>query len=129
MIADTTFVSDLLKERRKQTPGPATALFREHRASIIRTTIITAAELAVIFPDSAAAWQWLAKWKIYPLHRGIAQIAADIDRVLKATGNRLRENDNWIAGFAAYYHEPLISHDSDFDRAPGVRRIIYQRRS
>jgi predicted nucleic acid-binding protein len=46
---------------------------------------------------------------------------------LKASGNRLGENDNWIAGFAAYYREPLISHDQAFDRAPGVRRVVYER--
>ena len=53
--------------------------------------------------------------------------AAEIDRALIAEGQRLGENDNWIAGFAAYYREPLISHDAAFDRAPGVRRVAYQR--
>ena len=127
MIADTTFVSDLLKERRRNLPGPATALFHQHRAGIIRTTIITAGELAVMFNNSTAAWEWLRPWRIYPLHDGVASAAADIDRILKASGQRLGENDNWIAGFAAYYREPLISHDAAFDRAPGVRRIAYGR--
>jgi predicted nucleic acid-binding protein len=126
MIADTTFVSDLLKERRRNTPGAATALLKAHRESI-RTTIITAGELAVLFKTSAAAWEWLAKWKIYQLHPDIARQAADIDRALRASGARLGENDNWIAGFAAYYREPVISHDASFDRAPGVRRIAYSR--
>lgn len=127
MIADTTFISDLLKERRRNTAGPASALFNEQRSGIIRTTIITAAELAVLFPTSSAAWEWLARWKIYGLHRGIAAAAADIDRTLKEAGQRLGENDNWIAGFAAYYREPVISHDAAFDRAPGVRRVAYER--
>ena len=69
----------------------------------------------------------MARWKIYQLHPGVAQQAADIDRALKASGARLGENDNWIAGFAAYYRESLISHDAAFDRAPGVRRIAYRR--
>jgi predicted nucleic acid-binding protein len=126
MIADTTFVSDILKERRRDKPGAATAFLNAHRQSI-RTTIISAAELAIMFPTSAEAWQWLAKWKIYQLHPGVAQQAADIDRALKTSGARLGENDNWIAGFAAYYREPLISHDAAFDRAPGVRRMAYRR--
>lgn len=127
MIADTTFVSDLLKERRRGKPGPATALFNRMRAESIRTTIISAGELALLFDTSAEAWEWLARWRIYPLHPGVAQKAADIDRALKATGQRLGENDNWIAGFAAYHREPIISHDEAFDRAPGVRRVIYPR--
>jgi predicted nucleic acid-binding protein len=127
MIADTTFISDLLKEFRSCKTGPARAFFARNRARQIRTTIISAAELAVLFPTSAEGWKWLAGWKIYQLHLGVAQHAADIDRHLKASGNRLGENDNWIAGFAAYYREPLISHDQAFDRAPGVRRVVYER--
>jgi predicted nucleic acid-binding protein len=127
MIADSTFVSDLIKERRRGTRGPTADLFNRHRAGLIRTTIITAAEIAVMFPESSLPWDWLEKWKIYQLHRGIAETAADIDRALKSAGCPLGENDTWIAGFAAYYHEPLISHDAAFDRVPGVRRIAYQR--
>jgi predicted nucleic acid-binding protein len=127
MIADTTFVSDFTQEHRRGILGPARSFLAQHRAIPIRTTIVTVTELAVLFPTSAAAWEWLAKWKIYGLHRGIADAAADIDRVLISSGQRLGENDTWIAGFAAYYREPLLSHDAAFDRAPGVRRQAYQR--
>lgn len=124
MIADTTFLSDLLKERRSGKPGAVSKFFRERRRAV-RTSIISAAELAVLFPSNADAWHWLSDWKIYPLHRGIAEAAADIDRELKRSGRRLGENDTWIAGFAVYYREPVISRDSAFDRAPGVRRVAY----
>jgi predicted nucleic acid-binding protein len=127
MIADTTFVSDLLKERRRNQRGPASALFAELHGQSVRTTIITAGELAVLFPDSEQAFHWLRRWRIYRLHDGIVAAAADVDRALIALGKRLGENDNWIAGFAAYYREPIISHDTAFDRAPGVRRISYSR--
>jgi len=127
MIADTTFVSDLVRERRQDRRGPASALLAELRAQSVRTTIITAGELAIMFERSAEAFVWLARWRIYPLHPGIAAAAADIDRVLRVRGARLGENDNWIAGFAAYYREAIISHDEAFDRAPGVRRVQYVR--
>jgi len=129
MIADTIFLSDFLKETRRQMRGPAIDFLAEHRTAPIRTTIITAAEIAVMFKESTEAFAWLARWKIYPLHNGIAIAAADIDRKLTAAGLRLGENDNWIAGFAAYHREPIISHDLAFDRAPGVRRIHYERRT
>jgi predicted nucleic acid-binding protein len=127
MIADTTFLSDLVKEKRRGLNGPAWQFLLSHRATAIRTTIITVAELAVMFNSHAAAKAWLAKWQVYPLHEGIAAAAADIDRALTATGERLGENDTWIAGFAAYYRQPVISHDAAFDRAPGVRRVVYPR--
>jgi len=82
-----------------------------------------------MFVESWQAWAWLQKWKIYPLHPGIAQAAADVDRVLITRGRRLGENDNWIAGFAAYYREPIVSHDLAFDGIEQVRRIHYSRQN
>jgi len=125
MIADTTFVSDLLKERRMAKTGAASRFFFQHRVQKIRTSIITAGELAVIFPRSRLAWEFLDEWQIYRLHVGVVDAAADIDRELRREGRRLGENDNWIAGFARYYREPLISRDKAFDQVPGVRRMAY----
>ena len=125
MIADSTFVSDLLKERRRGQPGPAHAFFTAHRKQKIRTTIITAGEFLLMFEDSPSAWRWLEPWAIYRLHFGIVEAAADIDRELTRHGKRLGENDNWIAGFARYYREPLVSRDAGFDAVPGIRRIRY----
>lgn len=125
MIADTTFLSDLLSERDQGQPGPATAFFHGHRQAIVRTTIISVAEIAVLFQSTQDAWRWLRKWTVYRLHDGVANAAADIDRMLRDEGRRLGENDNWIAGFATYYRQPVISRDRAFDRAPGVRRISY----
>ena len=67
----------------------------------IRTCIISLAEVATGFETSAAAWDYFKWWKIYALHRGIAEAAADVDRELARLGQRLSENDNWIARPAA----------------------------
>ncbi len=69
------------------------------------------------------AWRYFDGWKVYPLHSAIAQAAADVDRELIRIGQRLGENDTWIAGFCRYYREPLISLDEGFDRVPGLRRV------
>ena len=66
-------------------------------------------EIAVIFPTLAEAWAYFRAWKIYLLHRGVAEAAADVDRILVRAGQRLGENDNWMAGFWRYYREPVIS--------------------
>lgn len=125
MIADTPFASDLIRERRRGRVGPASDFLRRHRSQKIRLTIITAGEISVLFPDASAAWEWLQDWKIYRLHPGIVNAAADLDRALIDRGERLGENDNWIAGFAFYYREPLISRDAAFDRVSGIRRVSY----
>ena len=125
MIADTTFASDYFHEQEGRRPGPATRFVHGQRAQIIRLTIITAGEISVLFPTTTLAREWLDRWHVYRLHLGIVDAAAEIDRALIATGQRLGENDNWIAGFARYYREPVISRDRAFDRAPGVRRLPY----
>ncbi|HEV2329444.1 MAG TPA: PIN domain-containing protein [Verrucomicrobiae bacterium] len=79
----------------------------------------------VLFPTAAEAWRWVSKWQIYRLHNGIVEAAAEVDREQIRFGRRLGENDNWIAGFARYHREPLISRETAFDRVEGLRRISY----
>ena len=125
MIADTTFLVHFIRERLTEQIGPARTFFVQNREEAVRTTQISLGEVAVSFPTSAAAWDYFKRWKIYPLHRGIVDAAADIDRELIRIGARLGENDNWIAGFCRYYREPIISLDAAFDRVPGLRRLPY----
>ncbi len=125
MIADTTFLVHFLREGIARNDGPARRFFARNRSALIRTSIISLSEVSVSFGTSEEAWEYFKRWKIYPLHRGIADAAADIDRELIATGGRLGENDNWIAGFCRYYVEPVISLDQAFDRVPRLRRISY----
>ena len=125
MIADTTFLIHIIKERRAGQVGPARAFLAQHRTGIVRTTIISLAEVAVSFASSDAAWQYFNQWNVYRLHDGVAKAAADLDREVRRSGQQLGENDNWIAGFCRYYREPLISRDEAFERVPRLRRIVY----
>jgi predicted nucleic acid-binding protein len=125
MIADTAFLIDLMQERRAGRLGSAGSFLAAHRPGLVRTCIICLGEVAVSFPKSAEAWQYFRFFRVYPLHRGVTEAAADIDRELILSGARLGENDNWIAGFALYYREPVISRDEAFDRVAGLRRIAY----
>jgi predicted nucleic acid-binding protein len=59
------------------------------------------------------------------LNPQIAYAAAAVDRELIAVGQRLGENDTWIAGFCRYYGQPLVSRDVAFDRVPRLRRLEY----
>jgi predicted nucleic acid-binding protein len=40
-------------------------------------------------------------------------------------GQRLGENDTWIAGFCRYYGQALISRDNAFNRVRALRRFEY----
>lgn len=126
MIADTTFLIHYLQEGLAGHRGAARTFFGQHRTEdAIRTTIINLGEIAVSFPNSWMAWERFQRWTIYRLIPGVVDAAADVDRELIRTGGRLGENDNWIAGFARYYREPIISRDTAFERVRGIRRIGY----
>jgi predicted nucleic acid-binding protein len=125
MIADTTFLIHFAREGAEGRVGRARGFFARHRTAAIRTSIISLGEIAVSFATSADAWNYFKRWRIYPLHRGIVDAAADVDRELIQMGARLGENDNWIAGFCRYYSEPIISLDTAFDRVRGLRRLAY----
>ena len=124
MIADTTFLSHLLRERDRG-PGPATLFLAAHRTETLLITVISVGELAVLFDTTREARLFVQRCRQLRLFPEVAYVAAEIDRELIAQGLRLGENDNWIAGFCRYYGQPLISQDAAFDRVAGLRRLAY----
>ena len=125
MIADTTFLIHFHREGLAGQRGPARTFFAAHRQAQIRTSIVSLGEIASGFGVSWEAWDYFKRWTVLPLHRGVAEAAADVDREMMAIGQRLGENDNWIAGFCRYHRQPVISLDAAFDRVPGLRRLAY----
>jgi len=125
MIADTTFLSNLHHEREIGQRGPALSFLARHRNHAILATVISVGELAVIFPDPEDARRFLGNYRVLRLTPEIAFASAAIDRELIQTGDRLDENDNWIAGFCRYYGQRVISRDAAFDRVRGLRRLAY----
>ncbi len=125
MIADTTFLSDFRRERERRVIGPARGFLARHRRQPFFVTVISAGEIAVIFDSTPQARAFLAPYRILRLTPEVAYVAAGLDRELMRTGDRLGENDNWIAGFCRYYSQPLVSRDAGFDRVRGLRRLGY----
>ena len=91
MIADTNFVSEILKERARGRRGPAMDFLATHRKEPLCTCIITVGELAPWFGRSAEIWPALRRWPIFRLHDGIVNAAADLDRQLKIGRASCRE--------------------------------------
>jgi predicted nucleic acid-binding protein len=125
MIADTTFLSDFHQERESPRRDPASRFLAAHRSQPTLVTVISVGEIAAIFDSHFVAREFLGPFRLLRLTPEIAFIAAQIDREQIASGNRLGENDNWIAGFCRYYGQPLISRDRAFDQVHGLRRLAY----
>jgi len=125
MICDTTFLSDLLRERADGRARGAQTFLAGHRNEVFLTTVISVGETAAMYQDPREVRPLLARYRQLRLTPEVAFAAASIDRELILIGGRLGENDTWIAGFCRYYGQPLISRDAAFDRVRGLRRIRY----
>ena len=127
MFLDTNFLIDLESELLTRTVGPARRFLaaRANRSRRHHVSVIAAGELATGLDHSETARHFLSRFRIVTLKLEIALAAAEVDRELLASGGRLGENDNWIAGFCRYYGQPLVSNDQAFDRVRGLRRLSY----
>src|SRR5439155_26173937 len=117
------YLPDQQQEHERGVRRPARQFAIGHPAQPILVTEISVRELAEIFESAREARDFLNARRVLRLTPEIAYAAAAVDRELIATGERLGENDNWIAGFCRYYGQALISRDVAFDRVNGLRRV------
>ncbi|HKQ37528.1 MAG TPA: type II toxin-antitoxin system VapC family toxin [Verrucomicrobiae bacterium] len=125
MFLDTNFLIDLEEEIAANEVGPARRFLARHRNALIVVSVIALGELAAGMEDKESAWCFLAGFRIVTLKPEIAIESAAVDRELMVTGDRLGENDTWLAGFARYYGTPLVTNDAAFARVRGLRRLRY----
>ena len=125
MLTDTTFWIDLLRERQRGQLGPATDFVRGHRVHRLSMSIITWGELASGFARIDELERLLRRVTIHFLPLQVAWQASRIDRLLLASGERLGENDNWIAATALTFGLRLVSRDEGFQRVPRLRIVTY----
>jgi predicted nucleic acid-binding protein len=92
---------------------------------VFRISVVSIAEFSAGFPNPLQARVFLDMFHCLRLFPEAAYEAGAIDRELIASGARLGEADNLIAGTARYYGIPLVSNDRAFDRVSGLRRIAY----
>jgi predicted nucleic acid-binding protein len=121
MFADTNYLIDLYEEQARRKAGPASAFLAAHRQHALRITIISLGEFATGFSDLRDAREFLWRFPVIRITPESAFECSRVDRELLDTGGRLGENDNWIAGLARYYGEPLITNDQAFSRVRGLK--------
>jgi hypothetical protein len=74
MIADTTFLIHLVREKERGISGPARMFLASHRTQRVRTSIISLSELAPSFRTTEAAWEYFKRWPVYRLHDQKGQV-------------------------------------------------------
>lgn len=125
MVADTTFLIDLYEEQAAGRPGAASAFLGRHRSATLRITIVSLGEFATGFADLREARLYLRRFPVIRITPESAYECSRVDRELIQRGCRLGENDNWIAGLARYYGEPVVSNDRAFTRVRGLKVLRY----
>jgi predicted nucleic acid-binding protein len=123
MLTDTTFWIDLLGERSRRQPGPAARFIAKHRAARFRVSIITWGELAVGFASAHDLALALRGVRLLFLPQQVAWEASRIEREI--AGQRLGENDNWIAATARVWGLRLVTRDTAFARVPRLSVLSY----
>jgi predicted nucleic acid-binding protein len=125
VLTDTTFWIDLLEERRDAQRGPANRFLAAHHASALEVSIVTWGELAAGFDSTAELDHLLRRVRVMNLHMQVAWEAGRIERELGQRGERLGENDNWIAATARVWGLRLVTRDDAFQRVPGLTVMRY----
>ena len=127
LLLDTNFLVDLHDELRRQdgSDGPAKRFMRANRTLPMVITPVTANEYAAGVRNEREARRFLRRFRMISLGRDIALLASRIDREQSAKGLRLGENDTWQAAVALRFDLTIVSADTDFDKAPQVKRRNY----
>ncbi len=128
MIFDTTVLIDLCREARRRISGPATELLRDHEGESAYISIITFGEFAEGFaPDQQAQCAALLNdYAVLDVTEAVAWHYATASRKLRQQGERINDNDLWIASTALAHNQPLATRNLDhFRRIPGVRLVSY----
>ena len=82
-------------------------------------------EIAAGFDNVEDARNFFARIPLLRLSMETVYECARVDQELRGIGQRLGENDNWIAGIARYYGETLISNDKAFRGVKGLEVVRY----
>ena len=123
MLTDTTFWIDIFHERARRQSGPASRFLASHRALRFQVSIVTWEVIAEGFESVDDVTLLLRGIKVLLLPQQVAWEASRIAREM--AGQRLGENDNWIAATARVWGLNLVTRDSAFSRVRRLRITTY----
>jgi predicted nucleic acid-binding protein len=121
LLLDTSVLIGLERELALREIGPIRAFLGRKKGEELACSAVTVGELAAGGSETAVR-VFLRHLRKIPLSEAIAYRAGELDKRQLRKGQRLGENDNWIAATALYYSSILIYADGDFDRVDGLKR-------
>lgn len=130
---DTSFVVDLLRERRKGPAGPASAFLERHLDDELRASLFVACELLLGVERSDRSAEERRRVEeilaVVPLSLPTAGLAPVYGRVLaglQRRGEVIATMDLLIAATALVEGAPLVTRNaSHFERIPDLRVLEY----
>jgi len=121
LLLDTSVLIDLEAELAGREVGPVRTYLGKHKGEDLACSTVTAGELASGGKETAIR-VFLRHLKKIPVSEAIAYRAGELDKKQLSKGQRLGENDNWIAATALHYSATLVYADGDFDRVEDIKR-------
>jgi predicted nucleic acid-binding protein len=121
LLLDTSALIGLEHELAQRRVGRIRAYLGRRLGEQLACSTVSVGELAS-GEDETAVRVFLRHLRKLPLSEAIAYRAGELDKDLMSKGQRLGENDNWIAATALHYTATLVYADGDFDRVSGLKR-------
>jgi len=121
LLLDSSALIGLERELAQRKVGRVRVYLGEHLGDELACSTVTVGELAS-GEDETAVRVLLRHLRKLPLSEAIAYRAGQLDKDLMSKGQRLGENDNWIAATALHYSATIVYADGDFDRVNGLKR-------
>lgn len=121
LLLDTSALIGLERELAGREVGPVRTYLGRHKGEDLACSTVTVGELASGGSETAIR-VLLRHLRKIPLSEAIAYRAGELDKNQMRQGQRLGENDNWIAATALHYSATLVYADGDFDCIEGIKR-------
>lgn len=128
MILDTTFLIDFHRETTRRAPGAAAAWLSRAAAQPVHISVVTMGEFmeGLLPHQSAAGRAFMERFRVFPVDQPVALAYAGISRAMRAAGERIGDNDLWIAATALAHDLPLVTRDiGHFRRIEPLRLLSY----
>lgn len=123
MILDTTFLIDLEREVRRQSPGRAAAVLAGAGSSRCAVCEVAAGELAegYVRSERRSFERFMTFFDRVEIDREIAWCWSRLSRWCRERGQPVGDNDLWIAACAVSQGRPLVTRNtSHFEFLPGL---------
>jgi predicted nucleic acid-binding protein len=121
LLLDTSALIGLEREIADRKAGPIQGFLGMHKGEDLACSTVTLGELAAGASETSVR-VLVRHLKKVPVSEAIAFRAGKLDNSMARMGQRLGENDNWIAATALHYSATLVYVDGDFDRIQGIKR-------